>query len=76
MSDLLASLFITAVKLTAMQRFLLMWPLCLSIAVVYKTTRCDRLREVPMSAAVLCLTIIAGMYAVGVGLWVAFRIAV
>jgi len=76
MSDVLASLFITAVKLSALQRFLLMWPLCLSIAVVYKTTRCDRLREVPVSALALCLTIVAGMYAVGVGLWLVFRIAV
>lgn len=76
MNDLLASLFVTAVKLSAFQRFVLMWPLCLSIAVIYKTTRCDRLRQVPASAAVLSITIIAGMYAVGVGLWVLFRIAV
>ena len=76
MSGLLAQLFVTGIPLSGTQRFLLMLPLCLSIAVVYKTTRCDRLREVPASAAVLWVTIIAGMYAVGVGLWLVFRIAV
>lgn len=66
------ALFTTAAELSGSQRLLLMLPLCLSIAVVYKTTRCDDLREVVTSALVLWVTIVSGMAAVGVGLWVLF----
>ncbi|MFQ5494261.1 MAG: hypothetical protein ACE5EX_02675 [Phycisphaerae bacterium] len=62
--------------LTGLERFLLMLPLCLSIAVVYKTTRCDRLRDVPRASLGLWLTIVLGMYAVGIGLWAVFEVAV
>lgn len=71
-----AGLFITGIELTGVQRFLLMLPICLSIAVVYKTTRCERLRDVPVAALILWVSIVAGMYAVGLGLWVAYNIAV
>jgi hypothetical protein len=50
----------------------MMLPLCLSIAVVYKTTRCERLRDVPIAAGILWVTILLGMAAVGVGLWSLF----
>ena len=76
MTTLLATLFVTGITLTGVQRFLLMLPLCLSIAVVYKTTRCENLRDVPVAALVLWVTIVVGLYAVGLGLWVAFRIVV
>jgi hypothetical protein len=49
-----------------------MLPLCLSIAIVYKTTRCERLRDVPAAVGVLWVTITLGMAAVGVGLWAVF----
>lgn len=76
MISALAGLFTTAVELTGVQRLLLMLPLCLSIAIIYKTTRCDNLREVPVAALALWITIVLGMYAVGLGLWVAFEIMV
>ncbi len=76
MTSALAGLFTTAVELTGIQRLLLMLPLCLSIAIIYKTTRCENLREVPVAALVLWITIVLGMYAVGLGLWVAFEIMV
>jgi hypothetical protein len=76
MSAALAGLFSTAVELTGTQHLLLMLPLCLSVAVVYKTTRCDNLREVPLAAVVLWITIVIGMCAVGVALWVLFEIMV
>lgn len=76
MSALLANMFIVGVPLTGMQRFLLMLPLCLSIAVVYKTTRCENLRHVPASALLLWVTIVSGMFAVGFVLWAIFLIAV
>lgn len=76
MISLPAALFTTGIPLTGAQRFLLMLPLCLSIAIVYKSLRCERLRELPLRAFVLWITIVAGMYAVGLGLWVVFEIAV
>ena len=69
----LATLFTTGIELTGMHRLLLMLPLCLSIAVVYKTTRCDDLREVPVAALTLWVTIVVGLLAVGVGLWAVFE---
>jgi hypothetical protein len=53
-----------------------MLPLCLSIAIVYKTTRCPHLRQVPLAALGLWITIIIGMSAVGVGLWAVFEFMV
>lgn len=76
MSALCATIFITGIPLTGGQRFLLMWPLCLSVAIIYKVTRCDRLRDLPVAALGLWVTIVIGMYAVGGGLWLAFQIAV
>jgi len=64
------------IEISGPQRQLLMLPLCLSIALVYKTTRCENLRDVPVAALVLWITIVLGMYAVGVGLWLLFRIMV
>ena len=75
MISMLAGLFTTAIELASrQQRLLLILPLCLSIAIVYKTTRCDKLREVPVAALVLWGTIVVGMYAVGVGLWLLYSI--
>jgi hypothetical protein len=76
MISVVAGLFTTAVELTGVQRLLLMLPLCLSIAIIYKATRCENLRDVPVAALVLWITIVLGMYAVGLGLWVAFEIMV
>ncbi len=67
---------VIAVGLSGLHHQLLMLPLCLSIAVVYKTTRCENLREVPLAALILWGTIVVGMYAVGVGLWALFSIMV
>ncbi len=69
-----AALFTTGIVLTGPQRLLLMLPLCLAIAVVYKTTRCRDLREVPAAALVLWVTIVLGMSLVGVALWAMYRI--
>jgi hypothetical protein len=76
MTEVLAGLFTTAMELSGRQRLMLMLPLCLSIAIVYKTTRCPNLREVPVAALILCVTIVIGMLAVGVGLWMLYLIMV
>lgn len=67
-----AALFTTTMEVSGPERFLLMFPLCLSIAVVYKTTRCERLGEVPLAALILWITIVLGMMAVGLGFWVLY----
>ena len=76
MTAFCATIFTTGITLTGGQRFFMMWPLCLSVALVYKATRCDHIRELPKAALGLWITIVLGMYAVGVGLWLAFQVAV
>lgn len=73
---ILKEFFVTGIGLSGPQRLLLMLPLCLSIALVYKTIRCERLCEVPVATLGLWVTIVLGMYAVGFGLWAAFAILV
>jgi len=72
MTGLLAALFTTPITLTGWQHALLLLPLCLSISVVYKTVRCDEVREIPLASLVLWVTMVAGMYAVGIGLWLLY----
>ncbi len=74
MTSMLGSIFVTAVELSGLERLALMFPLCLAIAVVYKTTRCRTLREVPAAVLSLWITIVVAMYAVGVGLWALFSV--
>ncbi len=76
MMFVLAGLFTSAIELQGPQRFFLMFPLCLAIAIVYKTIRLDDLRELPKAAAVLWVTIVIGMCVVGGGLWLAFELLV
>lgn len=76
MTAICLAAFTTAVELSGPQRLFMMFPLCLSVAIVYKTTRCTSLREVPASAIVLWVTIVLSMLGVGVGLWLLFSIMV
>jgi hypothetical protein len=69
MTALLASIFTTPWFMTGRQHAALLLPLCLSIAIVYKTTRCSNVREIPLASLALWVTIVCGMYAVGVGAW-------
>ena len=68
------ALFTTPVSLTGFARLLLLLPLCLSISIVYKTIRCADLRAKPLACAVgaLWVTVVVGMYAVGVGFWLLY----
>lgn len=68
MSDLLAALFITPLTCDRRTGMLLLLPLCLAISVVYKTTKCREVREVPLAALVSWVTILVGMFVVGVAL--------
>jgi hypothetical protein len=72
MSVWLLAWLTTPVSLTGLQRLLLLVPLCLSISVVYKATRCERLSEIPLAVLALWATIVGGMVGVGALMWAAF----
>lgn len=71
---MMESLLAVGAQLTGFTRFLLMLPLCMSVALVYKMTRIDDLRQALAAALILWVTIVVGMVAVGVGLWLLFQI--
>jgi len=75
MSALLATVFLHPMTVAGWQRTALLFPLCLSIAVVYKSIKCERPREVPVATLILWVTIVLGMYAVGIGLWGLYLVA-
>ena len=48
----------------------LVFPVCLTVSLVYKTTRSRRFREIIPSAVVLFASMIGGLILVTLGLWV------
>jgi len=74
MSLLLATIFLNPLELIGWQRMIFLLPLCLAISIVYKTTKCSRVRDIPVASLVLWVTIVIGMYAVGVGLFVIYEL--
>lgn len=67
--------FLTSpMTLSSTQHLALLGPLCLAISLVYKTIRCEHLRQVPIAAVVQCITIIAGMLGVGVAVWLLYLV--
>jgi hypothetical protein len=48
----------------------LLLPLCASVAIVYKTIRVDNLRQLPRQAGILIIFMLAGLVALGAGLWI------
>lgn len=73
-SGLFESLFLQPKIITGMGRLLMLVPLLFSIAVVYKTIRCQKLSSIPLASLGLTLMILAGMMLVGVVLLVSFRL--
>jgi hypothetical protein len=74
MNELISTFFLNPLPLVGWQRMVLLLPLCLAISIVYKTTKCERTREIPLASLVLWVTIVLGMYAVGVGLLVVYQL--
>jgi len=72
MSVWFPAMLVMSAQITGVQRLLLLIPLCLSISIVYKTTRCERLGDIPLSTIALWATIVAGMVGVGLFMRVAF----
>lgn len=74
MTALLATWFVHPLPIVGWQRIVLLLPLALAIAIVYKTTKCERVRDIPLASLVLWITIVAGMYAVGAVLLVVYQL--
>jgi hypothetical protein len=72
MNSLLLALFLTPAPMVGWRHMLMLVPLSLAISIVYKTLRIENLRDVPLAAATLCVTILGGMYAVGVCVWLVY----
>jgi len=73
-SLILAMLFVDPMQIGSGMRFALLLPLAASVSIVYKAIRLDSLRRLPRAALVLWFTILLGMFAVGVGLLIVFRL--
>lgn len=73
-AEFLQSLFIKPIPITGVARLAMLLPLTLSISVVYKAIRCERLRSVPLASLVLCFTIVAGMMLIGVALLLIYHV--
>lgn len=72
-AGLLGLLFVRPMSITGAGRLAMLLPLAASVAVVYKTIRCEHPREIAVSSVVLWATIIAGMLALGVALLIGFQ---
>ena len=68
MSDILASFFGKPLPVADYWLWLAL-PICLSISMVYKTTRAGRFRQIIPSAVVLFASMIGGVILVTLGLW-------
>lgn len=71
---LVADLFVHPISVVGFQRLLLLLPLCLAVSIVYKSIKCEKVRDIPLSVLALWATIVGGMVAVGVGLLVVYEI--
>lgn len=74
MNEFFTELFVRPVTITGLWRLGMLVPLTLSISIVYKTMRCEKLSSVPAASLVLCLMILTCMGLIGVVLLGAFRL--
>ncbi len=72
--DLLAMLFVDPMPIGRGMRLVLLLPLAASVAVVYRTIRVTAMRQLPASALTLWLTIVFGMFGVGLALLIGYRL--
>ena len=72
--DLLALFTMPVSELSGWQRAGLLLPLTASISIIYKTLKCQTVREIPAASFLLWITIVAGMYLVGFALMIIYEI--
>ncbi len=75
MSILAYTLFITPLPVWDYWVWLII-PLCTAVSVVYKTIKCQHVRQIPKEAAGITLWIIAAMIGVAAGVWIIYMIFV
>lgn len=66
---MIATLFVNPIPLTPTQVFFMLLPLLVATAVVYKTVRTRDLRLLVKEVGVLVVYMVAGLAALGTGLW-------
>lgn len=71
---MLATLFHNPIVLSQDHLPWMMLPLCLSVAIVYKTIRVQHLRQLPFRILYLFALIAGGLVLLGAGLWAVQRI--
>jgi hypothetical protein len=71
-TDLVESLFVKPMQISGIWRLAMLVPLAVSISIVLKTIRCERLRSIPLASLTLAVTIVGGMLALGVALLLIF----
>ena len=74
MTDIVATLMFNPLSLDRWQQALCLLPLCLCISIIYKTIKCENLREMPMAVLKNWITIVIGMYAVGIALLLIYEL--
>lgn len=73
LANILHDLFIEPKIITGQGRLLMLLPLAMSISIVYKTIRCQKLSAVPLASLSLCITIVVGMLLVGAALLLTYE---
>jgi len=75
MTALLGTFMIHPFMLNRWEQMSMLIPLCLAISIVYKTTKCEKVKDIPIAASISCITIVIGMYAVGAVLYWLYELA-
>jgi hypothetical protein len=66
---LIATLFVNPITLSNQAVLWLILPLCLSVAIIYKTIRTRNLRRLPLEIASLMAYMVGGLVLLGAVLW-------
>ncbi|MCP4375436.1 MAG: hypothetical protein GY794_04590 [bacterium] len=67
---MIAQLFVNPQTIPFDMILWLLLPLCAAVAIIYKTIRISDLRQLPKQAGILIIFMLAGLVALGAGLWV------
>lgn len=65
----LATLFVNPISIPSWLCLWLIVPLCVAVAVVYKTVRVRHLSQLPLQILMLLIYMFVGLTALGAGLW-------
>lgn len=66
---MIATLFVNPITLSNQAVLWLILPLCLSVAIIYKTIRTRNLRRLPLEIASLMAYMVGGLVLLGAVLW-------